>query len=67
MAVVATVNFYAIDPLIQAQANPAFAADIEKLGHDGTRQKRNYGIELSDTTVFYVRMRHETPTGLPGW
>lgn len=37
MAVVATVNFYAIDPLIQAQANPAFAADIEKLGHDGTR------------------------------
>jgi hypothetical protein len=37
MAVVATVNFYTIDPLIQAQAHPTFVADIEKLGHDGTR------------------------------
>ena len=37
MAVVATQNFYIIDPLLQAQANPAFAADIEKLGHDETR------------------------------
>jgi hypothetical protein len=37
MAVVATVNFYSIDRLLQAQPNPAFARDIEKLGHDETR------------------------------
>ena len=37
MAVVATHNFYIIDPLLRAQANPTFGADIEKLGHDSMR------------------------------
>jgi hypothetical protein len=37
MAVVATVNFYTIDPLLQARPNPTFVADVEKLGHDEAR------------------------------
>ena len=32
MAIVATENFFRIDPLLDARPNPAFAADIEKFG-----------------------------------
>jgi hypothetical protein len=32
MAIVATENFYRIDPIINAQPNPVFASYIEKLG-----------------------------------
>src|SRR5205085_3952655 len=42
MAVVATQNFYTIDRLLQARANPSFAADIDKLGHDATREVLRY-------------------------
>ena len=42
MAVVAIQNFYTIDRLLEAQANPAFAADVEKLGHDATRDLLRY-------------------------
>src|SRR5438128_1545389 len=42
MAVVATQNFYTIDRLLAAQPNPAFAADVEKLGHDTARELLRY-------------------------
>lgn len=42
MAVVATQNFYTIDRLLEAQPHPTFAADIEKLGHDATRDLLRY-------------------------
>jgi len=42
MAVVATQNFYTIDRLLQARPNPVFAADIEKIGHDATRELLRY-------------------------
>ena len=42
MAVVATQNFYTIDRLLQARPNPVFAADIEKMGHDATRELLRY-------------------------
>jgi hypothetical protein len=42
MAVVATQNFYTIDRLLQARPNPAFAADIDKMGHDATRELLRY-------------------------
>jgi hypothetical protein len=38
MAVVATQNFYTIDRLLQARPHPVFAADIDKMGHDATRE-----------------------------
>jgi hypothetical protein len=41
-AVVATQNFYTIDRLLEAPAHPTFAADIEKLGHDATRDLLRY-------------------------
>lgn len=37
MAFVATQNFYTIDRLLEAHPNPAFAADVEKLGQDEAR------------------------------
>jgi hypothetical protein len=42
MAVVATENFYTIDRLLEARPNPAFAADIDKFGHDTTRELLRY-------------------------
>jgi hypothetical protein len=42
MAVVATENFYTIDRLLEARPNPIFAADIEKVGHDATRELLRY-------------------------
>src|SRR3989442_6742207 len=42
MAVVATENFFTIERLIDAKPNPAFAADVEKLGHDATRELLRY-------------------------
>jgi hypothetical protein len=42
MAVVATENFYTIDRLLEARPNQAFAADIDKLGHDATRELLRY-------------------------
>src|ERR1051326_1059263 len=42
MAVVATENFYTIDRLLEARANPAFAADVDKFGHDATRELLRY-------------------------
>jgi hypothetical protein len=42
MAVVATQNFWTIYRLLDAQPNPAFAAYVEKLGHDGTLELLKY-------------------------
>src|SRR5213592_4539900 len=42
VAVVATENFFTIDRLLEAKPNPAFAADVEKLGHDATRELLRY-------------------------
>ncbi len=42
VAVVATENFFTIDRLLAARPNPAFAADVEKLGHDATRELLRY-------------------------
>jgi hypothetical protein len=42
MAVVATENFYTIDRLLEARANQAFAADVDKFGHDATRELLRY-------------------------
>ena len=42
MAIVATQNFYTIDRLIKARPNPAFAADVDKLGPDSARELMRY-------------------------
>jgi len=42
VAVVATENFFTIDRLLEAKPNPAFAADVDKLGYDGTRDLLRY-------------------------
>lgn len=42
MAIVATENFFRIDPILQAQPNPAFTADIEKLGRDAIHDVMYY-------------------------
>ena len=42
MAVVATQNFYTIDRLLEDQPNPTFAVEVEKLGHDATRDLLRY-------------------------
>jgi len=42
VAVVATENFFTIDRLLDAKPNPAFAADVAKLGHDATRELLRY-------------------------
>ncbi len=42
VGVVATENFFTIDRLLDAKPNPAFAADVEKLGHDATRELLRY-------------------------
>ena len=42
MAVVATENFYTIDRLLDAKANPVFADDVEKFGYDATRELLRY-------------------------
>src|SRR2546430_7465802 len=42
VAVVATENFFTIDRLLEAKPNPAFAADVDKLGYDGTRNLLRY-------------------------
>ena len=42
MAVVATQDFFTVDRLLQARANPVFASDIDKLGHDATRELLRY-------------------------
>lgn len=42
MAIVATENFYRIDSIIDAQPNPAFASDIEKLGRDAIHDVMYY-------------------------
>src|SRR5437667_10511275 len=42
MAVVATENFFTIDRMLEAKPNPAFATDVEKLGHDAARELLRY-------------------------
>jgi hypothetical protein len=42
MAVVATENFFTIDRLLDARANPGFAAAIDKFGHDSIRELLRY-------------------------
>ena len=42
MAIVATENFFRIDPILQAQPNSAFAADVEKLGRDAIHDVMYY-------------------------
>jgi hypothetical protein len=42
VGIVAAENFYTIDRLLKAEPNHAFALDIEKLGHDQTREVLRY-------------------------
>ena len=42
VAVVATENFFTIDRLLEAKPNAAFAADVDKLGDDATRDLLRY-------------------------
>src|SRR5438128_10840821 len=42
VAVVATENFFTIDRLLEAKPNPSFAAEVAKLGYDGTRDLLRY-------------------------
>jgi hypothetical protein len=42
MAIVATENFYRIEPLLEAHPNSAFTADIEKLGRAGVHDIMYY-------------------------
>jgi hypothetical protein len=41
-AIVAAENFFEIDRLLEAQPNPAFTLDTEKLGHDRTHDLLYY-------------------------
>jgi hypothetical protein len=42
VAIVAMQNFYTIDRLLEAKPNPTFAAYVEKIGADATRQLMRY-------------------------
>jgi hypothetical protein len=53
MAIVATENFYRIDPIIGAQSNPVFASYIEKLGRDAIHDVMYY--YSSELNRFYFQ------------
>ena len=42
VAVVATENFYTIDRLLETRPNPSFAIDVDRVGHDATRELLRY-------------------------
>src|SRR5262245_736112 len=54
MALVAMENFYTIDRLMQAPSNPTFATNIEKLGHDATRDLLRYSSSELNRLYFQV-------------
>jgi hypothetical protein len=64
MAVVATQNFFTIDRLMAAPANPVFAADIEKLGHDGTRALLYYYSSELNRLYFQYWNLAQLPIGI---
>jgi len=53
MAIVATENFYRVDPIIDAQSNPVFASHIEKLGRDAIHDVMYY--YSSELNRFYFQ------------
>jgi hypothetical protein len=64
MAIVATENFYRIDPLIDAQRNAKFAADIEKLGRDGVHDIMYYYSSELNRLYFQVWNLAQLPLGI---
>ena len=53
MAIIATENFYRVDPIIDAQSNPVFASHIEKLGRDAIHDVMYY--YSSELNRFYFQ------------
>ena len=64
MAIVATENFFRIDPLIDAQANPKFAVDIEKLGRDGVHDIMYYYSSELNRLYFQAWNLVQLPLGI---
>ena len=64
MAIVATENFFRIDPLIDAQANPKFAVDIEKLGRDGVHDIMYYYSSELNRLYFQAWNLAQLPLGI---
>jgi hypothetical protein len=64
MAIVATENFYKIDPLLDARANPTFAADIEKLGRDAVHDIMYYYSSELNRLYFQVWNLAQLPLGI---
>jgi hypothetical protein len=64
MAIVATENFYRIDPLIDAQPNPKFASDIEKLGRDGVHDIMYYYSSELNRLYFQAWNLAQLPLGI---
>jgi len=54
MALVAMENFYTIDRLMQEPSNATFATNIEKLGHDATRDLLRYSSSELNRLYFQV-------------
>jgi hypothetical protein len=64
MAVVATENFYTIDRLLEARPNQAFAADIDKFGHDATREMLRYLSSELNRLYFQFWNIAQLPVGI---
>lgn len=64
MGAVATENFYTIDRLLKAQANPRFAADVEKLGRDEARSLLYYFSSELNRLYFQVWNVIQLPIGI---
>ena len=64
MAIVATENFYRIDPLIDAQRNQKFAADIEKLGRESVHDIMYYYSSELNRLYFQAWNLAQLPLGI---
>jgi hypothetical protein len=64
MAVVATQDFFSIDRLMASPAHPVFAADIEKLGHDATRDLLYYLSSELNRLYFQYWNLAQMPIGI---
>jgi hypothetical protein len=64
MAIVATQNFYSINRLMAAPANPVFAADIEKLGHETVHDLLYYFSSELNRLYFQYWNLAQLPMGI---
>jgi hypothetical protein len=64
MAFVATENFYTIDRLLEARPNSAFAAAVDKFGHDSTRELLRYLSSELNRLYFQFWNLAQLPVGI---